>query len=98
MKLSKNEFKAFLDLLEQVFLKDPETVPEALQTAVLAELYRQNIKRFFDDKKTYRVTLSPAQALAFWSRFSNSRQTVYEGALINMICGEVHKKYLTWLK
>jgi uncharacterized protein VirK/YbjX len=95
MKLNKTEFNALVQLLAAASVEEPQCLSEVLMTAVLKELHDKLCRRIFSEQKKYKVSLTPAESIAFWMTFNDSTPEHYEGNLALKICNDTHQKYLS---
>lgn len=99
LKLNKSQFFQIYSILQKdIATADPKGIPATVVHSGMMNVYKKFYQKAFDSsKKKYNVTLSDAEACAWWLFFQKypfSPDQLYEQTIIQSINNSIHQEYI----
>lgn len=99
LKLNKVQFFQICAILQRdIATAHPKGIPATVVHTVMMNVYKKFYQKAFDsNKKKYSITLTDAEACAWWLFFQQypfSPGQLYEQTIIQCINNSIHQQYL----
>lgn len=97
LKLSHKSFAVLFSLMVDAAGRPTpkDNMYEKLLQTIMVGIYKKLYAKTVEKKASYRITLTPVEAIAFWEYWTDHDYpcTTLAGNLLNQLCNSIHQKF-----